>query len=304
MSLGAVTRIHAVSGDLFRCETFGKRMSSEKNTNTSRQGRPGLVSTDHDMFAYFAVVSVFIILGNGVTLAVMCKRKRKKPTDLLLGTLAVTDSVFSALVFPLLIVNGLTGRWAGGRPTCYLNAFASMCLLKFSMLIACVIAVDRFLAIDKPLLYRSKITPTRVKLAAVVGALYSLSVSAIPLVDMICMHAAACSWHLCFYHWAADPSHTLTSVFVVLNVVDTALATSAVLVCNIGVIVYFVKKRNMRKTQAMSMAPGEPVAQHPPARTSRFSWNQDLKYARLMAAISFYFLICFAPIQVSCSNVK
>lgn len=273
---------------------------SEGNTNTTSGAS---LVTDRSTFAYFAVVSVFIVLGNAVTLAVMCKRKRKKPTDLLLGTLAVTDLVIAAVVFPLQIVHGLTGRWSGGRPTCYLSAFVSMLLLKFSMLVACIIAVDRFLAIGKPLLYRSKINLSRVKFATVVSAFYSLIVSVIPLVGMIYMHTTPFNWHLCFYHWAASRSHFLTAVYVVLNVVDTALATSAVFVCNIGVIIYFVKKRNTRKTQAVPASVDDTA---PPAaqRTNRDGWKRDSKYARLMAIVSLYFLLCFLPLQVSCSHLK
>lgn len=244
-------------------------------------------------FIYFASVSFFIVLGNSVMLGVVCKKRRRKPTDFLLGALAITDLIIPIVVFPLLVAHGITGTWTGGRASCYVNAFVSMFLLKFSMLITSIIAVDRFLAIGKPFIYRSKFNLRKMRIALVIGAMYSFTVSLIPLVGMVCSEGEP-KWHLCFYHWAAGRTKALTSIYVIINVVDTSLATLTVLICNIGVIGYFLKRRENRKTRIVP-ASGNDLQTHKQNIRRR---RNDLKYARLMVVVSLYFLLCFLPIQV------
>ncbi|EDO42227.1 predicted protein [Nematostella vectensis] len=253
---------------------------------------------------YFALASLVVIAGNVLTLCVVGKKKRRKPTDLLLGVLAATDLATPVLVLPFLVMYGSTGSWAGGKAACFMSAFLSMFLFKFSMLVASLVAIDRYLAISKPFFYRSKILIRPTRYAVGLSGVYSLALALIPFSGILLkVHKIHTSeWQLCFFHWLAEQhAKTLTTTYIILCSIDTGLAVLVVLLCNIGVVVYFVKRRHQR---GKNVAPVESVGERPPSFSMRPPRNHsqrrnDLKYAKLMSAVSCYFPLCFLPIQNS-----
>ncbi|XP_032239480.2 5-hydroxytryptamine receptor 7 [Nematostella vectensis] len=252
---------------------------------------------------YFALASLVVIAGNVLTLCVVGKKKRRKPTDLLLGVLAATDLATPVLVLPFLVMYGSTGSWAGGKAACFMSAFLSMFLFKFSMLVASLVAIDRYLAISKPFFYRSKILIRPTRYAVGLSGVYSLALALIPFSGILLkVHKIHTSeWPLCFFHWLAEQhAKTLTTTYIILCSIDTGLAVLVVLLCNIGVVVYFVKRRHQR---GKNVAPVESVGERPLSFSMRPPRNHsqrrnDLKYAKLMSAVSCYFPLCFLPIQV------
>lgn len=108
------------------------------------------------------VIIIVTIVGNIlVCIAVCMVRKLRRPCNYLLVSLAVSDLCVSILVMPFAMFYELWGKWIFGEIVC--NIWVSMDVLSCtaSILNLCMISVDRYFAITKPLEYGVKRTPRR-----------------------------------------------------------------------------------------------------------------------------------------------
>ena len=249
---------------------------------------------------YLTSIAFIIVAGNILTLNVVCRKKRLKPPDVLLGCLATTDLLTALFVFPLLITYSIMKEWPGGLVLCYINTFSSVACLKFSMLLASWIAVDRFLAIAKPFLYRSKVNMRKTLLFVASTLVYSILVAVLPVIGMatIGVKENIIEWSWCVYHWPATDAQLVSTAYVILNIIDSTFALLVVLVSNISVIVYFVKRT--RRKRKIAPAGEAPVMESSDKKVRRAKEaRSDLRYAHLMGIASFYFTLSFLPVQVS-----
>lgn len=244
---------------------------------------------------YFACISLFVIFGNSITLCIAWKRKAKKPTDFLLGTLAALDLLTPLTEFPLLVLHSTFGVWLGGEISCYLVVFISLFLWRFAMIVSTMITVDRFLAIAKPFFYRSKIRLRPTRIGVVVFGIYSLVIAVFPLVDMASQNQLNKDWWRCIYHWKSSRYHHLTSVYVILNSIDSSLSVIIMSVCNFAVVVYFIKRN---RKQSNNVGPGKDRCYRSRFRSNSRKRKSDMKYAKIMAFVSFYAPLSVFPVQV------
>ena len=244
---------------------------------------------------YFACISLFIVFGNSITLCIVWKKKVKKPTDFLLGTLAALDLLTPMTGFPLLIVHSVFGVWFGGKTTCFLVIFISLFLWRFSMIVSTLITVDRFLAIAKPFFYRSKIRLRPTRVAVVVFGIYSLIISVLPILKITSETPLNQNWWQCIYHWKSSRHHVLTSTYVVLNSIDSTLSVVVMSVCNFAVVAYFI---NRNRKQSTNVGPQRNRSYRSRSRNNATKRKSDMKYAKIMALVSFYSPVCVFPVQV------
>ncbi|XP_031573232.1 5-hydroxytryptamine receptor 7-like [Actinia tenebrosa] len=244
---------------------------------------------------YFACISLFIIFGNSITLCITWKKKAKKPTDFLLGTLSALDLLTPLTEFPLLVIYSTFGVWLGGETTCHLVALISLFLWRFSMIVSTMITVDRFLAIAKPFFYRSKIRLRPTRVAVVVFGIYSLIIAVLPLVEMASQDQFEKDWWRCIYHWKSSRYHPLTGVYVVLNSIDTSLSVVIMSVCNFAVVAYFI---NRNRKQSNNVGPEKNGSYRSRYRNNSRKRKSDMKYAKIMACVSFYSPLCVFPVQI------
>lgn len=238
---------------------------------------------------YFAVISVFIVLSNFGTVCVVRMKKRKKPTDHLLRTLAVADMVTPFLQFTLGIIYNLTGVWIGDRISCSLVVFISLFLVRFSMLLSTMIAVDRFLAIAKPFIYRATIRLRHIKVTLTISGCYSIFIALLPVIDVMSSSDKA-NWWMCIYHWKTSRSDRLTRVHVITNSIDSMICVLIVTICNICVIIYFIQRTRKNGKTGISKNTKD---------SNKSGRKSDLKYAKVMCVVALYFPICIAPTQVN-----
>lgn len=236
---------------------------------------------------YFAVISVFIVLGNFGTVCVVWMKKRKKPTDHLLRILALVDMISPFCQFIQRIVYCLTGVWFGRQVSCSMIVFISLFLFRFSMILSTMITVDRFLAIAKPFIYRSTIRLRPIKITVIVSGLYSVILGVIPSFEA--MSSNDIDWWRCIYHWTTSRSYHFTRVHIIANVIDSLICVVIVTVCNIGVVIYFIQR--IRKNWKRTTSSKSEVSNN-----SRR--EKDIKYAKLMFLAAFYFPLYVIPTQV------
>ncbi|XP_063050489.1 5-hydroxytryptamine receptor 7 [Engraulis encrasicolus] len=105
-----------------------------------------------------AVITAVTVMGNTlVVIAVCVVKKLRQPSNYLLVSLAVADLSVALVVMPFVIVTDLTGgKWLFGEVFC--NIFIGMDVMccTASIMTLCVISVDRYLGITRPLTYPAR----------------------------------------------------------------------------------------------------------------------------------------------------
>lgn len=127
------------------------------------------------------LVGVTGMLGNALVIYVFCRsRTLQSPSNLLVVNLAATDFLMSLTQSPVFFVASLHRRWVFGEQACEVYAFCGALFGITSMMTLTAIAVDRCLAITRPLALLGGLGRRRV-LAVVAGVwLYSLAWSLPP----------------------------------------------------------------------------------------------------------------------------
>ncbi|KAL6978108.1 5-hydroxytryptamine receptor 7, partial [Sarracenia purpurea var. burkii] len=129
-----------------------------------------------------SLVIVITIVGNIlVCLAVFLVRKLRRPCNYLLVSLAVSDLCVAILVMPMALLYEILGRWSFGNFMCDLWVSFDVLSCAASILNLCMISVDRYYAITKPLEYGVKRTPKRMILCVSLVWLGAACISLPPL---------------------------------------------------------------------------------------------------------------------------
>lgn len=122
---------------------------------------------------------VITAIGNMlVCLSVCLVRKLRRAPNFLLVSLAVSDLCVALLVMPLALHHELAGGWRFGATVCDMWVAFDITCCTASILNLCMISVDRYLAITKPLTYgvrrRSRRTYVSIGLTWLMSALVSV----------------------------------------------------------------------------------------------------------------------------------
>ncbi|MCJ8733724.1 hypothetical protein PDJAM_G00226860 [Pangasius djambal] len=125
---------------------------------------------------------VFAALGNALVVAsVLRDRRLRAPTHWLIANLAAADLLLSAAVLPVSAAHEILDRWAFGSVFCDVWAALDVLCCTASILSLCVISVDRYVGVSRPLAYSSIVTRRRAVLAALSVWLASVLISVGPL---------------------------------------------------------------------------------------------------------------------------
>lgn len=133
-----------------------------------------------------ALVLLCVIIGTVVgnilvCVAVCLVRKLRRPCNYLLVSLAVSDLCVAILVMPMALLYEILGRWSFGPVVCDLWVSFDVLSCTASILNLCMISVDRYYAITKPLEYGVKRTPRRMILCVSLVWLGAACISLPPL---------------------------------------------------------------------------------------------------------------------------
>ncbi|KAL1492090.1 hypothetical protein ABEB36_012583 [Hypothenemus hampei] len=107
-------------------------------------------------------IIITTIIGNIlVCVCIFLVRKLRRPCNYLLVSLAVSDLCVAILVMPMALIYEIKGKWIFGEIACNLWVSLDVLSCTSSILNLCMISVDRYYAITKPLEYGVKRTPRR-----------------------------------------------------------------------------------------------------------------------------------------------
>ncbi|XP_078052082.1 5-hydroxytryptamine receptor 1-like, partial [Augochlora pura] len=130
-------------------------------------------------------IIVGTVIGNIlVCVAVFLVRKLRRPCNYLLVSLAVSDLCVALLVMPMALLYEISGNWSFGAIMCDVWVSFDVLSCTASILNLCMISVDRFCAITKPLKYGVKRTPRRMIIYVSLVWLGAACISLPPLLIM------------------------------------------------------------------------------------------------------------------------
>ncbi|XP_059050545.1 5-hydroxytryptamine receptor 1-like [Achroia grisella] len=110
----------------------------------------------------FMIVIIGTVVGNILVCVAVCLvRKLRRPSNYLIVSLAVSDLCVAIIVMPIAMVYDIMGTWPFGPIICDFWVSSDVLSCAASILNLCMISVDRYYAITKPLEYGVKRTPRR-----------------------------------------------------------------------------------------------------------------------------------------------
>lgn len=122
------------------------------------------------------------IVGNILVCVAVCLvRKLRRPCNYLLVSLAVSDLCVAILVMPIAMFYEIQGKWIFGEIVCNLWVSFDVLSCTASILNLCMISVDRYYAITKPLEYGVKRTPKRMIICVILVWFGAACISLPPL---------------------------------------------------------------------------------------------------------------------------
>ncbi|KAL0276706.1 UNVERIFIED_CONTAM: hypothetical protein PYX00_004219 [Menopon gallinae] len=127
-------------------------------------------------------IIVGTIVGNILVCVAVCLvKKLRRPCNYLLVSLAISDICVAVLVMPMATLYEILGKWTFGPVVCDLWVSFDVLSCTASILNLCMISVDRYYAITKPLQYGVKRTPKRMLLCVALVWLVAACISLPPL---------------------------------------------------------------------------------------------------------------------------
>lgn len=165
------------------------------------------------------LVGVTGMLGNALVIYVFCRSQTlRSPSNLLVVNLAAADFLMSLTQSPVFFVASLHRRWIFGEVACELYAFCGALFGITSMMTLTAIAVDRCLAITRPLTMLGGVSRRRVLLIMSGVWLYSLGWSLPPFFGWSAYVPeglqTSCSWDYMSFTAAVRTYTILLFVFV------------------------------------------------------------------------------------------
>ncbi|EDO35635.1 predicted protein, partial [Nematostella vectensis] len=135
-------------------------------------------------------IAVLSFIGNSIVLLVFCLYKQLRLVrHYFVVNLAVVDNILVTISIPLFVTYLSGSRYL---PLCRSQIALDIICGTASLMTLAAIALERFVAVENPLLYMTKVTPRRVKTALVLTWVYALIVSFIPFHSLVFRPNNAC----------------------------------------------------------------------------------------------------------------
>ena len=167
------------NGDVLLNIAFSVNINTTTSTftNISLSGRPDSPFAAWAQILMAVALGILIlctIIGNClVCISVIIVKRLQTPSNLLIVSLAVADLLVAVLVMPLATTLQIYNFWVMGAAICDMWTTTDVLLCTASILNLCMISVDRYFVITRPLQYAMKRTPKR--MAAMIAIVWLVS---------------------------------------------------------------------------------------------------------------------------------
>lgn len=132
--------------------------------------------------ALLLIIIMAVIFGNIlVLLAVLMERKLRTVTNYFIFNLAVADLLLGTLVLPFSGTLEVISYWPFGQKFCDVWASVDVLCCTASIVSLCVISIDRYIGVTRPLKHKLIVTPRRALLVIVGVWILSFAIAVGPL---------------------------------------------------------------------------------------------------------------------------
>ena len=154
-------------------------MNNSGNVTDEKEQSSGFPVVAVVQSVFLAMVMVVGAIANSfICRCILAHRSLRTNTNSFIFNLAATDFLLSVLCMPFALVSAITGMWVFGKAMCVLTGFLLSVLCITSILTLALVAIDRYLAICRPLKYCTLITQ-RSSLGMIVYVWFHAAVCAI-----------------------------------------------------------------------------------------------------------------------------
>lgn len=220
------------------------------------------------------VITVASMVGNVLVLIALYRNPRlRRPSNLYIASLAVSDIILSSVAMPFTCVSVIAGRWIFSGTICWLQATLATMLGTTSLVNMAIIAANRLLKVVYPNTHRKLVSVKTILISIVFAWCFT---GAIPLSFYIA--GVRNIFHpghvVCLFDFSTA-SYTLIALIAVFH---AFIPYQVIFIC------YFKVWRFVR-SHSFQM------------NTSRVN-AEEVKLHRLLAVIVLSFTICFTPFLV------
>ncbi|KYQ50416.1 5-hydroxytryptamine receptor 1 [Trachymyrmex zeteki] len=150
---------------------------------------PGEFSPYNAIEAFFLTalllfITFLTVAGNATIFFIIIYFKRFRRSNYLVISLAVSDLLVGLIVMPPAIIYQVSGDWYFGSISCHIWLSADVLNCTASIFNLCMVSIDRFWLIMKPLKYETKRTKLRMSLYIILIWSLAMCISLPPLLTM------------------------------------------------------------------------------------------------------------------------
>lgn len=129
------------------------------------------------------ILNIMVVVGNGlVILAVIRYQRLRNVAGLLIASLAIADILVGLMVLPFSAVKEILNIWIFDSIWCHIWLAVDVWMCTSSIYNLLVIALDRFVAVTRPLNYRSLVTRKRAFFIIACAWIFSFLISFPPMI--------------------------------------------------------------------------------------------------------------------------
>lgn len=213
--------------------------------------------------ALIVVQSVFltlIMIVSAVANSFICRcilvhRSLRTITNSFIFNLAATDFLLSVLCMPFALVSAITGRWVFGEVMCKLTGFLISVLCIASILTLVLVAIDRYLAICRPLKYCILVTHRKSVMMLVYVWLHAAVCSILPVIGWGQGYKFVVEESICRPEFGKPTADNGYTIFLFI----TCFVGPFSIIAFTYVSILFTARRQFRRVHQAKVTPPNPI---------------------------------------------
>ncbi|XP_053343870.1 trace amine-associated receptor 13c-like [Clarias gariepinus] len=229
-----------------------------------------------------ATVVLLTVCANLLVIISLCHFKQlHTPTNMLVLSLAVSDFLIGALVMLPVLIWTIESCWIFGKNFCIFFSLISGLLMNLSIYNITLIAVDRYLALSNPFLYRNKIS-----MRTTCTVVYSNWCVCLTYITAVCYFNGS------FTNSVLCPGQcflALSPIWSVINLVYSFIFPFSVIIIFYTLVFVIAKKHAtaIRELNNHTRSKTQKITSH--------SMKSERKAAKVLGILVSVFLMCLLP---------